>query len=145
MHPKKRKTQFVILGRLPGLNEYITAERTSRYKGATLKRDTEFLVRQAARSLGKWSPKGPVFMVYRWFEPDRRRDKDNISSFGRKVIQDALVHGGWLPNDVRKTIDGFRDLFFVDEKRPRVEVEIWEALPCFQSTKVGPPRLGGFS
>lgn len=134
---RQKKTTFVIGGRLPGLNEYISAERTSRYQGASLKRQAELLVRHAARSLGKWSPNGPVFMVYRWFEPDRRRDKDNISSFGRKVIQDALVHGGWLPNDGWKTIDGFRDFFFVDQKHPRVEVEIWENLPRPNPRKAG--------
>ncbi len=84
----------------------------------------------AAYSLGKWRAKGPVRMVYNWYEPNRKRDKDNISSFGRKVIQDALIHGGWLKNDGWKDIAGFENKFFVDAKNPRIEVEIWESKKC---------------
>ena len=63
-------------------------------------------------------------MAYRWFERDRKRDKDNVSAFGRKVIQDALVHTGVLKNDNWACVDGFSDQFEVDRKRPRIEVEI---------------------
>lgn len=49
---------------------------------------------------------------------------DNISSFGRKVIQDALVTMGVLQNDGWKEITGFQDEFFVDKHNPRIEVEI---------------------
>lgn len=118
--------KFTIRGKLPGLNDYITAERTNRYKGAEMKRQAETVVLHAARSLGKWRPEGRVRMVYCWHEENQRRDKDNISSFGRKVIQDALVKGGWLANDGWKNIEDFEDRFFVDKKNPRVEVQIWE-------------------
>ena len=33
--------KFTIRGRLPGLNEYIDAERSSRYKGAEMKKKYE--------------------------------------------------------------------------------------------------------
>lgn len=118
--------KFTIRGKLPGLNDYITAERTNRYKGAAMKRQSETIVLHAARSLGKYRPDGKVRMVYRWYEQTQRRDKDNISSFGRKVIQDALVKGGWLANDGWRNIEDFEDRFFVDRKNPRIEVEIWE-------------------
>lgn len=49
-----------------------------------------------------------------------------MSSFGRKVIQDALVRAGVLKNDGWAQIEGFSDEFRVDEKHPRVEVEICE-------------------
>ena len=118
--------KFTIRGKLPGLNDYITAERTNRYKGAAMKRQSEAIVLHAARSLGKYRPDGKVRMVYRWYEQTQRRDKDNISSFGRKVIQDALVKGGWLANDGWRNIEDFEDRFYVDRKNPRIEVEIWE-------------------
>ncbi len=118
--------KFTILGRLPGLNEYITAERANRYKGAAMKRQAEKVVIASAHRLGKWKARGAVRMVYRWFEPNRRRDKDNISSFGRKVIQDALIRGGWLKNDGWNEISEFEDKFFVDAKNPRIEVEIYD-------------------
>ena len=68
----------------------------------------------------------PVFMEYRWYEKNRRRDLDNISSFGRKVIQDALVQTHVLKNDGWKEIEGFSDEFFVDADNPRIEVLIRE-------------------
>lgn len=119
--------KLIIYGRLPGLNEYIDAERKSRYKAAKLKSDAEQLVMvYARRDLRKWRARGPVYMRYTWYERDRRRDKDNVSSYGRKVIQDALVKGGYLRNDGWNEIAGFSDEFRVDKGRPRIEVEIEE-------------------
>lgn len=124
--------KLVIPGRLPGLNEYIAAERTSRFKAASMKRENETLVLVAAKkSLRKWRQTNrPVMMRYVWYEKDRRRDMDNISSYGRKVIQDALVKGGYLRGDGWECIAGFADGFAVDRKNPRVEVEIVEVDPC---------------
>lgn len=119
--------KLIIYGRLPGLNEYIDAERKSRYKAAKLKSDAEQLVMvYARRDLRKWCARGPVYMRYTWYERDRRRDKDNVSSYGRKVIQDALVKGGYLRNDGWNEIAGFSDEFRVDKSHPRIEVEIEE-------------------
>lgn len=119
--------KLVIPGILPGLNDLIDAERKHRQQGAKLKRQAEMVViAAAAHSLGRWKAKGPVYMVYRWYEPNRRRDKDNISGFGRKVIQDALVKAGRLANDGWKDIEGFEDHFAVDAEQPRIEVEIRE-------------------
>ncbi len=67
-------------------------------------------------------------MRYTWYERSRRRDKDNISAFGRKVIQDSLVRElHVLQNDGWSNIEGFSDRFRVDKARPRVEIEIVEA------------------
>ena len=119
--------KLVIYGRLPGLNEYIDAERKSRYKAAKLKSDAEQLVMAYAhRDLRKWRAHGAVYMHYTWYERDRRRDKDNVSGYGRKIIQDALVKGGYLRNDGWNEIAGFSDEFRVDKSRPRIEVEIEE-------------------
>ncbi|WP_087064249.1 RusA family crossover junction endodeoxyribonuclease [Intestinibacillus massiliensis] len=119
-------TKFTIRGTLPGLNDYITAERTNRYKGAEMKRRCEAVAMHAAQQLGGVCFTRPVRFVYRWFEPNRHRDKDNISAFGRKVIQDALVRAKVLENDGWKQIEGFEDQFFVDKKAPRIEVQIFE-------------------
>lgn len=119
--------KFIIPGPLPGLNEYIEAERTHRQKGAAMKRQAQRTVELCAKTqLRKFRPTGPVWMKYTWYERNKKRDKDNISSFGRKVIQDGLVKAGVLENDGWKQIEGFSDRFRVDEKRPRVEVEIIE-------------------
>lgn len=118
--------KFTIRGALPGLNELIEAERRNRYAGAALKKQSESVVMHAVRSLGKVRFTEPVYMVYHWYEPNRRRDKDNISSFGRKVIQDALVKSKILQNDGWNNIIGFEDRFEVDKKNPRIVVEILE-------------------
>ena len=118
------KQKIIIRGALPGLNEYITAERTNRYKGAELKKRAESIVLRSLRGLGKWQEEGPVYMICHWYCEERRRDKDNISSFGRKVIQDALVRSKILPNDGWKDSSGFEDRFYVDRKNPRIVVAV---------------------
>lgn len=117
--------KFVIKGPLPGLNELIEAERRHRQEGARLKKQCETVVMHAARQLGGAEFEEPVYMIYHWYEKDRRRDKDNICAFGRKVIQDALVKARYLSNDGWKNIRGFEDHFEVDAKNPRIEVEIY--------------------
>lgn len=118
--------KFTIRDTLPGLNELIEAERRNRFIGAKLKKQYEAVVMRAARSLGNVEFEEPVYMVYHWYEKDRRRDKDNICAFGRKVIQDALVKARFLRNDGWKNIAGFEDRFYVDKDKPRVVVEILE-------------------
>ena len=118
---------LIINGKLNNLNDYITACRTNPYKGANVKAHNENIVKACIyEQLGRLRIKNPVYMRYRWFEPDRRRDLDNISSFGRKVIQDALVEAHVLQNDGWKEITGFRDDFYIDKKNPRIEVDIEE-------------------
>lgn len=119
--------KFIINGRLPGLNEYTTACRTNPHKGAKMKADCESIVISAIRmQLKKLHITKPVMFRYTWYEQDHRRDLDNISSFGRKVIQDALVKAHILENDGWKNIAGFSDSFYVDRGHPRIEVEITE-------------------
>lgn len=118
---------LIVPTRLNNLNDYISAERTSRYKGAEMKAQNEELVKIAIKQQMKdIRIEEPVFMEYRWYEKNRRRDLDNISSFGRKVIQDALVQTHVLQNDGWKEIEGFSDEFFVDADNPRIEVLIRE-------------------
>lgn len=118
---------LIIHGRLDNLNDYIKACRTNQYKGAHLKAKNENKVQaEIYEQLGRLRITNPVRMTYRWYEKDRRRDLDNVSSFGRKVIQDALVDTGVIQNDGWKEITGFSDEFYVDKKNPRIEVEIEE-------------------
>ena len=112
---------------LPGLNEYINAERRNRHSAAKMKRENQGAVVLALRRQIRSPLREPVVMHYTWVERDRRRDKDNISGYGRKVIQDALVSMKVLRNDGWPNIEGFTDHFQVDKKRPRIEIEIEEA------------------
>lgn len=118
---------LTIPGTLPNLNDYIAAERTNRHKGAKMKADSGNIVAVAiSQCLRGVRIEKPVFMEYTWIEPSRRRDKDNISSFGRKVIQDALVQCGVLKDDGWKYVVGFSDRFEVNRENPRIEVLIKE-------------------
>lgn len=118
---------LVIHGKLAGLNELIDAERRHRQAGAKLKRDAERIVRMYIRQqLRGYKPKTPVTLYYYYYEPNRRRDLDNIAGFAHKVIQDSLVKEGILANDGWEHIKGFFDSFNIDNKFPRIEVEIVE-------------------
>lgn len=118
---------LTIPGTLNNLNDYISAERTNRHKGAKMKAYNGDIVAIAImHCLKNVKIEKPVFMEYLWVEPNRRRDLDNISSFGRKVIQDALVSTGVLKDDGWKYVVGFSDRFEVDKKDPRIEVRIKE-------------------
>lgn len=118
---------LTIPGTLPNLNDYIAAERTNRHKGAKVKADSGNVVAVAIRQcLRGVRIEKPVEVHYTWVEPNKRRDKDNVSSFGRKVIQDALVQCGVLRDDGWKYVVGFSDRFKVDKDDPRIEVLIKE-------------------
>jgi len=67
----------------------------------------------------------PVFVKFTWYEPNQKRDKDNIAA-GKKFIFDALQYYGVLKNDNWKCVTGFSDSFFVDSENPRVEVVLHE-------------------
>lgn len=118
---------LILPGSLPGLNEYIQAERAHRQKGAALKRDAQELIEWEISQQIDRPLREPVTMHYHWVERDRRRDKDNISSMGRKLIQDAMVAMEVLKNDGWSNIAGFSDTFDVDPDNPRIEIEIEEA------------------
>lgn len=118
---------LTIPGRLDNLNDYIAAERANRYKGAKMKADNGKAVVAAIRQCMRGIRiEKPIFMEYTWYEANRRRDKDNVSSFGRKVIQDALVDTGVLVDDGWQYVVGFSDRFEVDKENPRIEVLIKE-------------------
>lgn len=121
------KHKFTITGRLDGLNEYTAANRTNPYKGGKMKSDNEEIVIWAIRQqLKNLHIKGPVKIKYDFYEKNKRRDLDNISSFAHKVIQDSLVKTKILKNDGWNEIVGYEDNFFVDKENPRIEVVIEE-------------------
>ncbi len=116
---------LIISGRLDNLNDYIRAIDANRHEGSKLKKKNQNkVIAEIYEQLGRLRIKKPVIIRYRWYEKDRRRDLDNISSFGRKVIQDALVSTRVIENDGWKEIRGFSDEFYIDQKNPRIEVEI---------------------
>ena len=118
--------KIIIRGTLPGLNEMIEAYKHGACEGTRLKRRSENGVMHAARRLGKWRAEKPVYMIYHWYEPNKNRDKDNVTGYGRKVIQDALVKAKIIRDDGWNDIVGYDDKFGIDSKNPRIVVEIFE-------------------
>ncbi len=117
--------RVTIEGRFHGLNDFIDANRRTQGKwnaGNSMKQNDQKIIMY---SLPRVQFSGKVFLHYHFFEPNTRRDKDNISGYFHKVFQDAMVAKGIIPNDGWKYIEGMADSFYVDRNRPRVEVEIY--------------------
>ena len=128
---------FTVPGTLPGLNDYLKAERKFTRRGGSahsvgndMKQENQMLICNAIRlKLKRLKIQRPVHISYRFYEPNRRRDLDNIAGVAHKFIQDSLVRCGVLENDGWDQITGFSDAFFVDRHNPRIEVAIQEVEP----------------
>ncbi len=118
---------LVIEGQLPNLNDYTKACRGNKYAGATMKKHAEAIISLYIKEQLKGVHfEGTVELAFRWYEPNRKRDLDNIC-FAKKFILDALVSNGIIVADGWKGVVGFTDRFFVDTKKPRIEVDIKKA------------------
>lgn len=118
---------LVIKGQLPNLNEYTRACRGNRYAGAEMKKRSENIITAyIMQQLNGVRFEGTVKLSFRWYEPNRKRDLDNIC-FAKKFILDALVSNGIIVADGWKGVIGFTDHFFVDSENPRIEVDIEKA------------------
>lgn len=125
------RQEFTIPGRLDGLNEYTNACRSHWSKGRAMKRENQDVVLWAIKA-ARLAPMGRVNIHYTWYEkPDKKngsvRDKDNISNFGRKVINDALQEAGIIPNDDWAYIGNLSEDFFLASGEPRIVVTLEEA------------------
>ena len=119
---------LTIEGQLPNLNEYTSAYCRNRYAGANMKKQAEKIIQAfIMQQLKGVHFEGTVELSFRWYEPNRKRDLDNVC-FAKKFILDALVSNGIIVADGWKCVVGFTDSFFVDAKNPRIEVEIKEAV-----------------
>lgn len=127
MNKKEKRNYFYIHGKLPGLNEYTYACRSSWQKGAKMKADIEKQISIAvgiAKNQKQLFPvKEPVYVDFIWFEDTRKRDVDNIIS-AKKYILDVLQKSGILPNDNRNWVINVRDTV-VDDIENKVLVQLF--------------------
>lgn len=123
--------RFTIQGTLPGLNDYLKAERSFSRKhscGNDMKQQCQMVISNAIRmQLKRLHITRPVLIRYDFYEPNRKRDLDNISAVAHKFTQDALVRCGVLDNDGWTNVTGFSDVFHLDRHNPRIEVTLIEA------------------
>lgn len=117
-------TKFIIHGRLSGLNEYVESCRMNKYGANSLKKKNERIVAEWAL-LNKVKPieNYPVKLHITWYEPNNKRDIDNIT-FGVKFILDSLVKCQILKDDSQKYVTGIEHEVKTDKTNPRIEVEI---------------------
>ena len=110
---------FTVSGRFPSLNEF--------YRMPPMKQNR---VKQECDEAVAWAAKGArikrmerVRIRCAWFEPNRRRDLDNVC-FGKKFVCDGLVKAGVLIDDKPRYVVGFVDEFAYDEENPRIVVTL---------------------
>lgn len=96
--------KLILNTSLPTLNNYINANRKSRFAGAKMKKDTEEKIGFIALTSGFTLEKNTLFDVeIEWYFKDKRTDPDN-RYFAVKFILDALQKVGILDGDGHKNI-----------------------------------------
>jgi hypothetical protein len=127
-----------IPGPLPGMNEIIDLRgQRGRRRSKTGKRWDPWnsvksrweKVIQGSVQVYQVRPQEKAWIWFIWVERGRRRDPDNITAGGRKIILDGLVRAGVLPDDRWKQILGWKDDFAVNKIRPGVMVYIYNRDP----------------
>lgn len=109
-----------IPGRLPALNELIFTKVRKGIRARTSAVETVRVLALHAR-LPRFER---ASFVFRWVEPNMRRDPDGVAGGGRKVILDGLVQAGVLAGDRWANVAGWSDSFAVDPARPGAHVII---------------------
>ena len=115
--------KFTIDGRLAGLNELLKGHWTVRN---STKKEGMGIVQVYATQARIKPVKVPCTVYIHCFEPNKRRDRDNVKGGASKIILDALVNMGVLIDDSPKwVLDSIATVDYNKEK-PRIEVEIRE-------------------
>jgi len=112
---------FVIFPKLPSMNDLISwrmssapgkgGKRWNRYSDEKRKWQADIQMQVHAQKIKPVA--GAVTVGLEWVE-NAKRDPDNISAGGRKLILDALVAMGILKGDGHKHIAGFSESFTLD-------------------------------
>lgn len=113
---------------MPSLNEYLAETGRNPKAGGKIKKEYKQLALQYMRlsEFRFWEANGPIIIHYVFYEPNKKRDHDNVFAFASKCIQDALQEGGFIKNDGWADILNFTHDFYCDPKYPRIEVYIEE-------------------
>lgn len=120
--------EIIIPYELMDLNTYINNNRANRMQGAKSKRSyTKICALSVKTAINQGfeikEDEMPIDLHFKWYVPNRKKDKDNIA-FSKKFILDGMLKAGLLENDGWKQIGNFRDSFYIDKENPRVVVEI---------------------
>lgn len=116
-------SRIIIPGRLPGYNQL---RGGSWQESARIKRkamDYVMWIIKAAK-VEPISQEDTARVRIKCFEPDMRRDEDNVLFGASKIILDAMQRVGVLCNDNRRHCRVDLLPVEVDRQMPRIEVEI---------------------
>lgn len=137
--------RFTVPGRLMGRNEHDYLNRSHWSNGKRAKEAEQERVMWAIRKAGIEPFDGPVEIGVNYIEERKRngrmRDVDNIAGGGDKVILDALVSCGVIPDDGPRVVRNVYHWFGYNAKNPRVEVEVMDYNPAGR-TITYPPIAG---
>lgn len=114
---------FTLPLRLPGINEYQNACRRHPIQGAVMKKKWMQAVMVYLTPVVKLSWPAQFEIIYT--EPNKKRDIDNITGFGSKVILDAFVKAGFLPDDGPSYVNKI-DSSVVYGDTPQIEIFVKE-------------------
>lgn len=83
-----------------------------------------------ARALPKMSPLLRTEIKFDWCEANRKRDPDNVSAGGRKMVLDGLVVAKVLASDGARHVGNMHDYFWYPDtglfNEPGVRVVLWD-------------------
>ena len=115
---------YTIPLRLPGINEYQNACRRHPIQGAVMKKKWMQAVMTYLGPAVKFLWPAQFDIIYT--EPNKKRDIDNITGFGSKVILDAFVKAGFLPDDGPTYVNKI-DSTVTYGNEPQIEVLVKES------------------
>lgn len=98
------------------LNEYINKCRAKCYAANSIKQKIQAKIAMEITLMPMYLQ--PIAIVFIWFEPNLRRDLDNIS-FEKKFILDTMVKLRKIRNDSPKYVRAFVDKFQYSKGNPR--------------------------
>ena len=107
------KQTFTVEQRLTSYNEHEKKRRANRYRANADKVKMENIIGWRIRKARLNPVSSPQWVIFEWHEKTKRRDKDNVAS-AKKFVLDALQKTGILPKDSNRYIAGFTDRFIYD-------------------------------
>lgn len=114
--------KLVIPGTLPSLNEIVAESKRHYASYSKMKAHYTNVVAWSAKTQ-KLEPFDRADFIITWYLRNRKKNKDNIMA-GQKFIFDGLQTAGIIENDGWKQLRDIIHRFEVDNKNPRVEIEI---------------------
>jgi Holliday junction resolvase RusA-like endonuclease len=116
--------KLILPGEFVTLNEYVNAERSNKYAGASIKKSETERVFWECRSQQLSAILGQLDYTFTWYVKDRRRDPDNVF-FSTKFILDGLYKAGIIESDTQAHVGRIiHNKIIVDRENPRVEILI---------------------